>query len=182
MLRIIGTNVSECGSNKVDKLRKKVQMLEGNVRKEVRMADCRISRSVGRDLLALLLPGWGSAALSLFLLLGGVIAPNPPPAAAASLSLESRTYVPASGIEGGDTHVLFYEYLSLDAGDLGIPGLYVRAGGWGRADIADETFGQKANGDLQYGFLGWRGPSSNAEARLGRLSYTGGAARHSQAV
>jgi hypothetical protein len=86
--------------------------------------------------------------------------------------------VPASGIDGGDTHVLFYEYLALDAGNLGVPGLYVRAGGWGRADLADETFGQTTNGDLQYGFLGWRGPHSNMEARLGRLDLTAGVARN----
>ena len=119
-----------------------------------------------------------SAALSLLVLLGGVIAPNAPPAAAMDFSLESRTYVPARGIDGGDTHLLFYEYLSLDAGNLGVPGLYVRAGGWGRADLADETFGQKTNGDLQYGYLGWRGPRSNMEARLGRVDLTAGAARN----
>jgi hypothetical protein len=119
-----------------------------------------------------------SAALSLIVLLGGVIAPNAPPAAAMDFSLESRTYVPAWGIDGGDTHLLFYEYLSLDAGNLGLPGLYVRAGGWGRTDLADETRDRTTNGDLQYGFVGWRGPSLNAEARLGRISFTGGAARN----
>ena len=119
-----------------------------------------------------------SAALSLLVLLGGAIAPNAPPADAADISLESRTYVPASGIDGGNDHVLFYEYLALDVDNLGPPGLYVRAGGWGRADLADETYDQKTNGDLQYGFIGWRGQSNNAEGRLGRISYTGGAARN----
>jgi hypothetical protein len=119
-----------------------------------------------------------SAALSLLVLLGGVIAPNAPPAAAVDISLESRTYVPARGIDGGDTHLLFYEYLSLDVGNLGLPGLYVRAGGWGRVDLADETLGQTTNGDLQYGFIGWRGPQLNMEARLGRLDFTAGVARN----
>ena len=119
-----------------------------------------------------------SVALSLLVLLGGAIAPNAPPADAADVSFESRTYVPATGIDGGNDHVLFYEYLALDADNFGTPGWYVRAGGWGRADLADETYDKKTNGDLQYGFVGWRGPSNNAEARLGRISYTGGAARN----
>ena len=111
-------------------------------------------------------------------LIGGAVAANAPPAAAMDVSFESRTYVPARGIDGGDTHLLFYEYLALDAGNLGVPGLYVSAGGWGRVDLADETFGEETNGDLQYGYIGWRGPKSNLEARLGRIDFTGGVARN----
>jgi hypothetical protein len=114
----------------------------------------------------------------LLVMLGGVIAPNPPPASAVDISLESRSYLPARGIDGGDTHVLFYEYLTLDAANFGSSGLYVSAGGWGRADLADETFDRKTNGDLQYGYVGWRGPKMNAEARLGRVDVTAGVARN----
>ena len=119
-----------------------------------------------------------STALCLFALLGGALAANAPPAAAADISLESRTYLPASGTDGESTHVLLYEYLALDAWDLGQPGLYFRAGGWGRADLADETYGEKTNGDLQYAYVGWRAPQLNTEARLGRISLTAGAARN----
>lgn len=114
----------------------------------------------------------------LVLVSGGALAPNPPPAAAVDISVASRTYLPARGIDGGDTHVLLYEYLSLDADNLGLPGLYLSAGGWGRADLADETFGRTTNGDLQYGYVGWRGPRMNAEGRLGRVSVTAGVARN----
>ena len=119
-----------------------------------------------------------STALCLFAILGGALAANAPPAAAADISLESRTYLPARGTENENTHVLLYEYLALDAWDLGQPGLYFRAGGWGRADLADETYGEKTNGDLQYAYLGWRAPQSNAEGRLGRISLTAGVARN----
>ncbi len=108
---------------------------------------------------------------------GGLVA-NAPPVAAADLSLESRTYLPARGIDGGDTHVLLYEYLSLDVEDLAQSGLYLRLGGWGRTDLADETFDEKTQGELQYGFVGWRAPRMNAEGRLGRIALSAGVARN----
>jgi hypothetical protein len=117
------------------------------------------------------------AALALSLL-GSALVLDAFPAAATDVSLESRTYLPARGTDGENTHVLLYEYLTLDATDLVQPGLYLRAAGWGRADLADETFGRKSNSELQYAYLGWRAPILNAEARVGRLSLTAGVARH----
>jgi hypothetical protein len=102
----------------------------------------------------------------------------PPAAAATDISLESRTFIPARGTDGESTHALVYEYLSLDARGLLQPGLYLRVGGWGRVDLADETYGRKSNGELQYAYLGWRAPVLNAEVRAGRLSVTSGVARH----
>jgi hypothetical protein len=119
-----------------------------------------------------------SSPFCLLALLGGVLLANAPPATATDISFESRTYLPASGIDGGETHVLLYEYLMFDAENLTKSGLYLRAGGWGRTDLADETYDRKTNGDLQYAFLGWRGPQSNAEARVGRVSLTSGVARN----
>lgn len=116
--------------------------------------------------------------ISLLTLLGGALAANAPPAAAAEFSVESRTYVLARGSDEEGTHVPIYEYLTLDAEALGNPGLYLRAGGWGRADAADETFGRTSNGELQYAFVGWRAPWRNAEFRAGRLSLTAGVARN----
>jgi len=118
------------------------------------------------------------AALSVLALLGAATAVSAPPAAATDISLESRTYVPARGTDGENTHVLLYEYLTLDAENLMQPNLYLRVGGWGRADLADETYGKKTNGELQYAFLGWRAPQLNAEARVGRVSLTAGVARN----
>jgi len=119
-----------------------------------------------------------AAALSVLAFLGAAIAVNAPPAAATDISLESRTYVPARGTDGENTHVLLYEYLTFNAEDLVQPGLYLRVGGWGRTDLADETYGQKTNSELQYGFVGWRAPQLNAEARVGRVSLTAGVARN----
>lgn len=117
-------------------------------------------------------------ALSVLALLGAALAVNAPPAAATDISLESRTYLPARGTDGESTHALLYEYLTLDAEDIVRPGVYLRVGGWGRIDLADETFGRKSNSELQYAFVGWRAPRLNAEARVGRLSLTAGVARH----
>jgi hypothetical protein len=118
------------------------------------------------------------AVFSVLALLGAAIAVGAPPAAATDISLESRTYVPARGTDGNNTHVLLYEYLTFDAENIVQPGLYLRAAGWGRTDLADETFGRTSNSELQYAFLGWRAPQLNAEARVGRLSHTAGVARH----
>jgi hypothetical protein len=111
-------------------------------------------------------------------LLGAALAVSATPAAATDISLESRTYLPVRGTDGGSTHAPLYEYLTFGAEDLVQPGLYLRAAGWGRVDLADETFGSKSNSELQYAFLGWRAPVLNAEARVGRLSLTAGVARH----
>lgn len=118
------------------------------------------------------------AVFSAIALLGAALSAGASPAAATEISLASRTYVPVRGTDGESTHALLYEYLTLDAEDLVQPGVYLRVGGWGRADLADETFGRKSNGELQYAFLGWRAPQLNAEARVGRLSLTAGVARH----
>lgn len=118
------------------------------------------------------------AALPAVAILGVALAANAPPALAADLSFESRTYLPARGTDGENTHVLLYEYLTLSAEDVLQPGLYLRVGGWGRTDLADETFGRTSNSELQYAFLGWRAPRFNAEARAGRLSLTAGVARN----
>lgn len=111
-------------------------------------------------------------------LVAGLAPPIVPPAAATDISMESRTYLPARGTDGESTHALLYEYLSLDVDDLARPGLYLRAGGWGRTDLADETFDRTTNGELQYAFVGWRAPRLNAEGRLGRVSLTAGVARN----
>lgn len=118
------------------------------------------------------------AVLSVIAFLGAAMAVSAPPAAATDISLESRTYLPARGTDGENTHVLLYEYLSFDAKDIVRPGVYLQAGGWGRTDLADETFGRKSNSELQYAFVGWRAPLLNAEARVGRVSLTAGVARH----
>ncbi len=118
------------------------------------------------------------AALPAVAFLGLALVANAPPAAATDVLLESRTYVPARGTDGESTHVLLYEYLTLDAEDILQPGLYLRVGGWGRTDLADETFDRAANSELQYAFLGWRASRFNAEARAGRLSLTAGVARN----
>lgn len=111
-------------------------------------------------------------------LLGAALAISPVPALASDIYLESSTYVPARGIDGGSAHVLLYEYVTLDTLDTLGPGLYLQAGAWGRSDLADETYDRETNGELQYAFLGWRAPRLNAEARVGRLSLTAGVARN----
>lgn len=118
-----------------------------------------------------------SAVLFLLAVLCSASAASAPPAAAV-ISLESRTYLPLRGTDGGDTHAPLYEYLAFDADELGTPGLYLRIGGWGRADLADETLDRTTNGELQYAFVGWRAPVLNAEGRAGRIALTAGVARN----
>jgi hypothetical protein len=101
-----------------------------------------------------------------------------PRADAAQFTLESRTFLPAREDVDENKHVLLYEYLDVGGEDLGLPGFYFGAGGWGRVDLAEETFGRETNTELQYGFVGWRAPRLNTDLRLGRVAVTGGAARN----
>lgn len=70
-----------------------------------------------------------------------------------------------------------YEYLHVGASmpcPNGVCSFY--AGGWGRADLGDESTHQRTNGDLQYGFLKYQASKSNAEVILGRRYISEGVA------
>lgn len=62
-----------------------------------------------------------------------------------------------------------YEYLQLDIGKTGEPGLSFHAYGWGRLDLAnDDYFEDDTAGELLYGYLEYADKLANFNARLGR--------------
>jgi hypothetical protein len=70
-----------------------------------------------------------------------------------------------------------YEYLHLSAGDSGKEGtVSVHLGGWGRVDLWDKSTQDHADGDLQYGFLSYRGNKNNLQLNVGRQFVTEGVA------
>lgn len=73
--------------------------------------------------------------------------------------------------EGVDDKHYFplYEYLHLSAAS-GAPQGSVSAqlGLWGRVDLWDETRGKRTNGDVQYGFISYRGARDNLQLQAGR--------------
>lgn len=122
-------------------------------------------------------PRTGALGVSIALLVAAVLPLAAAPGQALELELQSRTYVPAREDGAGNFHAGFYEYLDIGVEEMPVPGLFLRLGGWGRFDLAEETYGRTSNGELQYGYLGWRGSARDVELRLGRLVVTGGAAR-----
>ncbi|MBJ6727920.1 hypothetical protein [Geomesophilobacter sediminis] len=70
-----------------------------------------------------------------------------------------------------------YEYLHLSTVQQVTGGVVsFNMGGWGRVDLADRTTEDHTNGDLQYGYLSYRGDRNNLVANLGRVWVTEGVA------
>jgi hypothetical protein len=97
---------------------------------------------------------------------------------AASLSGESDTIF-RMGLSTSEKRNLYpaYEYLRLsltDIDDKGAVSFYF--GGWGRVDLADRSTDKYADGDLQYGYLSYRGKQNNLLINLGRQFVTEGVA------
>ena len=70
-----------------------------------------------------------------------------------------------------------YEYLRLSATNLGKGGdISLYFGGWGRTDLGDKSTGKYLDGDLQYGYLSYRGKKNNMAINVGRQFVTEGVA------
>jgi hypothetical protein len=62
-----------------------------------------------------------------------------------------------------------YEYLKMDIGNAGEPGLSLHLYGWGRLDLADNGYYDDTTEDeLVYGYLQYRAQQARFTARLGR--------------
>jgi hypothetical protein len=97
---------------------------------------------------------------------------------ASSLSGESNTIfrMGKSTAEKRDLYPA-YEYLRLSLTDIDKNGAVTfYFGGWGRVDLADKTTDKYADGDLQYGYLSYRGKQNNLLINLGRQFVTEGVA------
>ena len=113
----------------------------------------------------------------LVLLMGSVVAVlsmlifAPVPASAASISADSSTIFRM--MESPEDKKLYplFEYLRLsgtsDVGEYG--SIAVNMGGWGRVDLGDKSFDDsQTGGDLQYGYLSYRGTKNNLLFNAGR--------------
>lgn len=119
----------------------------------------------------------GIRRMSLFLSAVVVLA-LPAAAPALSLSGNSRSYMSSWESVASQQHIALYEYLN---GTLGISddGRFTfHFGGWGRVDIAEESYGDSSAGELQYGYLHYALGRSNAGLRLGRVPVSEGVARY----
>ena len=101
-------------------------------------------------------------------------------APAADLSLSSKTYCLAYEREmaGGqkDRYVPLYEYLSVDAANLGGKPLSFHFYGWGRVDLDTDSGSDSTSGEVGSIYLEYLHPEGNAQAKLGRFFLTEGAA------
>ncbi len=113
---------------------------------------------------------WCRATVCMFLLAAPLVAEG------SSISGESNTIVRAKEV-GEERKILpVYEYLDLSVKDVSMPGLSFHAGAWGRLDLTDQGSGSRTGGDLQHGYLQYRGEKANAGAKLGRLTVFEGVA------
>jgi len=99
-----------------------------------------------------------------------------PAGGTAQVEGESRTYFRAWESLDSERHNDLYEYLDVDLGNLGARGLSFHFGGWGRASLGSESYGESTNGEFRYGFLNYAHGKDNAVARLGRLYVSEGVA------
>jgi len=109
------------------------------------------------------------------LLLGALCALLVPPLFATAAELEFTSDTLVRGFERDtvseeDALVLpAYEYLRVNAGESGEPGLSFHLYGWGRWDAADnDYFDDQTAGEILYGYLDYRGEEANFMARFGR--------------
>lgn len=73
------------------------------------------------------------------------------------------------GSEGRDLMPVT-QYLGLDATRLADGNLSLHLHGWGRTDLAETSYGKsKQAGDLSYGYLRYRIPSTDGDVRAGRF-------------
>lgn len=101
----------------------------------------------------------------------------PLPSPAASISGDSTTILRMRETSQEATLNPLYEYLHLAATGAapdGTVSLYF--GGWGRLDLADRGGARNTNGDLQYGYLSYRGNRNNLAINVGRQFVTEGVA------
>jgi hypothetical protein len=116
--------------------------------------------------------------MSLVLSAAVVLALPAASAAALPLSGNSKSFLTSRESVDSRQHLSFYEYLD---GTLGISGdgrFTFHFGGWGRFDLAEESYGDTSAGELQYGYLHYSPGRSNAGLRLGRVAVSEGVARY----
>jgi hypothetical protein len=113
---------------------------------------------------------------TLHLLLCAALVTAFPAGSAAQVAGESRTYFRAWESLDSERHNDLTQYLDIDLGNLGSQGLSFHFGGWGRASLGTESYGEGTNGEFQYGFLNYAHGKDNAVARLGRLYVSEGVA------
>jgi len=88
---------------------------------------------------------------------------------ALDLGGRSRTYTQFRETAAGNRYIPLSEYLDLSIDDRSGSGISFYFGGWGNADLADESFGKRYNSDLQYAYLDYTDRSATFNAKLGRF-------------
>ena len=120
------------------------------------------------------LPGRGCLLLAAALLLPA----QPGEAAQYSISGDSNTFLRMRNtVDDKDIYPL-YEYLRLSvaAADKEGSATSLQLGAWGRVDLGDKWAGDRADGDLRYGYLSYHGSKNNLLVNAGRQFVTEGVA------
>ncbi len=95
---------------------------------------------------------------------------------AAEFHSTSKTYLRFRETASGDNLIPLYEYLDVNVENIGGRDISFYAAGWGRFDLADETYPGEAEGELQYAYLRIREITGDNTIDLGRFWISEGVA------
>ena len=71
-------------------------------------------------------------------------------------------------VNGDDTQVPLFQFVTLDAENLGNPDLSFHFDGFGKVDLQDQTYDHTLDGDITYAYLQWQDWSNGLYLRVGR--------------
>ena len=125
--------------------------------------------------------GWGNCLLNkAWLVLAAALLLSAPPARAAEyqVSGDSNTFLRMRNTVDDKNIYPLYEYLRLSVTSAEKDGsaISLHTGAWGRVDLGDKWSDDRADGDLQYGYLSYRGANNNLTVNAGRQFVTEGVA------
>jgi hypothetical protein len=98
-----------------------------------------------------------------------ILLSSPVPSSAFTLTGDSNTFLSARETSDNSKIIPVYEYLDFSVDNIGDTRVSFHFGGWGKADLDDESYGKRYDADLEYAYLSFRNNRNNTTVNIGRL-------------
>jgi hypothetical protein len=95
---------------------------------------------------------------------------------AMTLTGESNTYLQFREATNDTRLAPLYEYLNFSLDSVGDDKVSFHYGGWGKVDLADESYVRRVDSDLQYAYISFKNDKNNTTINFGRVFVTEGVA------
>jgi len=95
---------------------------------------------------------------------------------AITLTGESNTYLQFRQTTDNTRLAPLYEYLNFTLDSVGDDKVSFHYGGWGKVDLADESYGRRIDSDLQFAYVSFKNDKNNTVINLGRVFVADGIA------